>query len=359
MNTFIDRLHQRFPHLVFQEHFLLSSVTTVKIGGPAELYCEVETQDDFIALIQLCKKEQIPLTVIGWGANTLIADRGIQGLVIKFKNQELHRVETSQLNESNPSVPARWQKGSTEDEYTDFKTIDYDESHAPTTLIEVSAGMPLPFLITQSLTKGLTGLQWFSRIPATVGGAIYNNIHGGTHFFSEFVHQVTIINDQANLQTLSPSQLQFDYDYSRFHETNEIIVSAQLKLFNGNTEKAKQVVQTWAIQKKDQPQNSLGCVFQNISEEDQKRLGYPTPSVGYIIDQVLRKKGFSIGDAKISEKHAAFIENTGRATADDYLKLIKLIIAETKQKTGISLKPEIFFKGFTKEELQEVTNTQK
>ncbi len=296
------------------------------------------------------------MTMIGWGANTLISDKGIRGLVVKQKSLMISLVENVQQHSSIPEVEARWQKGDNTDEYVDFSAINYDESQTPTQLINIAAGVPLPYAITHTIDKGLTGLQWFSRIPATIGGAIYNNIHGGTHFFSECVDSVQAVNPKGKVVRIENAEMEFGYDYSRFHHSKEIIISAQLILHKGDTDRAKKLVRDWAVQKKDQPQNSLGCVFQNISEEDQKKLKIPTPSVGYIIDQILHKKGYAIGDAKISEKHAAFIENVGKATAHDYLTLIKLIVSETKQKTGISLQPEIFFKGFTKEELKGVVH---
>src|SRR5690606_24066479 len=117
----------------------------------------------------------------------------------------------------------------------------------------------------------------------------------------------------------------------------------------GDVDRAKQVVIEWARRKAIQPQNSLGCVFQNLTPEQQQKLNLPTPSIGYLIEHVLQRKGFRIGDAMVSEKHCAFIENVGQATAKDYLEVINTLVNETKQKTGIQLKPEIFFLGFEKD----------
>ena len=115
------------------------------------------------------------------------------------------------------------------------------------------------------------------------------------------------------------------------------------------------MAQEWAVRKKIQPQNSLGCVFQNITSDDQKRLELPTPSIGYIVEHVLGLQGFRVGDAVVSPKHAAFIENCGAATAADYLQIIRTIITAAQEKLAITLKPEIFFLGFTHEELNGIT----
>lgn len=350
MSKLVDQLQHAFRNITFHEGQLLSAYTTVKIGGPAEVFCEVTTQDEFIQIISYCQKENIPLTVLGWGANTLIADRGIAGLVIKYVTQQVLVNIDQTPSASGVEVEARWQNGEDE-QFPHFSELNYSEEDQPKIEVEMQAGAPLSFAINYLLQQGVTGLQWFSRIPATIGGAIFNNIHGGTHFISEYILSVDVVNEEGKRVTYTADQLEFGYDYSRFHHTNEIIISAKFSLYKGDVEKAKQVVSAWAVQKKQQPQNSLGCVFQNISVEDQKRLQYPTPSVGYIIDKVLNKKGFRIGDAQISEKHAAFIENKGSATAQDYLEIIKVIVTEVKEKTGLTIRPEIFFKGFTQEEL--------
>lgn len=352
MNSLSTLLAHQFPSLHFQPDYSLALLTTVKIGGPAEVFCEVTERKDFLEVIQFCRKENISVMVIGWGANTLIADRGIKGLVIKYKTQHIQILDRQTTDFIPEKVEDRWQAAlETQTVQETFDDLNYQEDQNKKVEVEIDAGVPLSFAINSLIHQGVTGLQWFARIPATIAGAIYNNIHGGRHFFSEYVKEVSVIDSQGTIKILTHSELDFAYDYSRFHNTNEIIVSAQLVLYKGDVEKAKKVVSSWSIQKKHQPQNSLGCVFQNISQEDQRRLGYPTPSVGYIIEHVIGKKGFRIGDAMISQKHAAFIENMGHATAADYLEIIRIILKEIKEKTDLTIKPEIFFKGFTSEEL--------
>lgn len=358
MAKLIDKLQTEFPHLEFHSKYPLAKHTTVKIGGPAEVYCETKTSTDFISLITYMRQNQLPLTLLGWGANTLISDAGIRGLVVRNTSQNItildsdgatdHTIDQKEQEE----IAARWQSDSQKGTFTyEFSDLDYDESNEETVLVELDSGVSLPFAINILIQQGITGLQWYSRIPATVGGAIYNNIHGGTHFISEVIHTVTVIDEEGNTQVLPKHMLKAGYDVSRFHETDETIVSAVFKLYKGDAQKAAYVAREWAVRKAIQPQRSLGCVFQNISNEQKDKLGYPTTSVGYIVEHVLNKKGFQIGDAKVSQRHAAFIENTGAATAKDYLEVIRTIIAETKEKTGVTLKPEIFFLGFDKSEL--------
>lgn len=358
MSHLLSQLQTQFPQLEFKSNYPLAQHTTVKIGGPAEIFCETKSSADFIALVTFMRQNNLPLTLLGWGANTLISDEGIIGLVVKNSSQNIsildskgHSTKTYDTQEQI-QIAARWQSDSKQGTFTyEFSDLDYDESDAPRVLVELDSGVSLPFAINILIHQGITGLQWYSRIPATVGGAIYNNIHGGTHFISEVIQTVTVITELGETKVLNKMELKAGYDISRFHETNETIVSAVFTLYRGDTEKAAYVAREWAVRKAIQPQKSLGCVFQNISNEVKDKLGYPTTSVGYIVEHVLHKKGFQIGDAKISEKHAAFIENVGNASASDYLEVIRTVIRETKEKTGVKLKPEIFFLGFKHQQL--------
>lgn len=361
MTKLLKTLQANFPELEFKENYPLAKHTTVKIGGPAEIYCETKKSSDFVNLVSFMKKNDLPLTLLGWGANTLISDAGISGLVLRNTSQNIKILEHSTITEEisqseQEEIEARWHSDSESGTFTyEFSDLDYDESHEEKIQVELDAGVSLPLAINVLISKGITGLQWYSRIPATVGGAIYNNIHGGTHFISEVIDTVKIIDESGNKKDLKKHELKAGYDISRFHETEEVIVSAVFNLYKGDAEKAAYVAREWAVRKKIQPQRSLGCVFQNISNEEKEKLGYPTTSVGYIVEHVLNKKSFQIGDAKVSDRHAAFIENTGSATAQDYLKVIRTIIEETKEKTGITLKPEIFFLGFSDSELEGIT----
>ncbi|GIK83807.1 MAG: UDP-N-acetylenolpyruvoylglucosamine reductase [Patescibacteria group bacterium] len=358
MSELLAKLQSQFPQLEFKEQYPLAQHTTVKIGGPAELYCETKNSQDFIALVSFMRKNNLPLTLLGWGANTLISDSGITGLVVRNTSQTItildsegHTTRTFNQQEQE-RIAARWQSDSQKGTFTyEFSDLDYDESEAERVLVELDSGVSLPYAINILIQQGITGLQWYSRIPATVGGAIYNNIHGGTHFISEVIKSIAVIDEQGKSRVLDKSELKAGYDVSRFHETDETIVSAVFSLYKGDTQKAAYVAREWAVRKAIQPQRSLGCVFQNISNEVKDKLGYPTTSVGYIVEHVLNKKGFQIGDAKISEKHGAFIENVGNATAKEYLEVIRTVISQTERKTGVKLKPEIFFLGFKKSEL--------
>ncbi|PIY80140.1 MAG: hypothetical protein COY80_04465 [Candidatus Pacebacteria bacterium CG_4_10_14_0_8_um_filter_42_14] len=352
MSLLTQQLKNALPTVDFHEEEALAPHTTVRIGGPAEVFCRAKTTLELEALVKFAKSNEIPLTILGWGSNTLIADRGIRGLVVRNEAKELEILETNESEKIDPhKVEARWQHAESKAVMPQFDSIVYDESGSESVRVRIAAGMPLANLIQILLREGITGLQWFSRIPATVGGGIVNNIHGGTHFFSDYIESVEVIDESGSLRELAAKDLDFGYDVSRFHNSKEIILSAIFRLYRGDVKKAQAIIAEWSRQKQLQPAKSLGCVFQNISAEDQERLSLPTPSVGYIVDNILNLKGQRSGDAQISEQHAAFIINTGKATADNYLALLKKVYIETKTKLDIKLTPEIFFLGFTQAEL--------
>ncbi len=170
-------------------------------------------------------------------------------------------------------------------------------------------------------------------------------MHGAKLFFGDLLAQAQILTTDNEVRNVSQGYFQFDYDYSILHETKETVLSCDLVLTKGQSEEAKALAKEWIRKKKIQPQRSAGCLFQNLTQEEQKQLGYPTPSIGYVIDKVLGLKGKTFGGAKISESHAAFIENIGGATANDVLFLINEIKKQMLLKTGITLQTEIEFVG--------------
>ncbi|MDH5533298.1 MAG: FAD-binding protein [Candidatus Pacebacteria bacterium] len=368
MSELLTQLQNEFPEYNFKENHLLAPYTTVKIGGPAEAFYEAKDQDKLIKLLSFVKKNKLPLTMIGWGANILISDKGVKGLVIRNVAGEIKVLDdnnpdkgeanlTKLDNEQASEIESRWNADSSMGTFKyDFKDLNYDETDKDRVLVEIDAGVSLNQAIVMLINQGITGLQWYARIPSTIGGAVYNNIHGGTHFLSEVIESVTVMDENGEVRELSKDEINLGYDQSRFHHSNETILSAKFNLFKGDTDKAKYVVKEWSKRKSIQPSNSLGCTFKNISNEEKEKLGYPTTSVGYIVEHVLGMKGFKIGEATVSEYHCAFIENKGQATAEDYLNVIKTIIKEAKLKTGLVIVPEIFFLGFDKSELEGIVS---
>lgn len=346
--TKLAELMAKLPEGSYRLDEPLARHTTVAIGGPADVWYEARTSNDLIKAVALAKESGVPVTVVGWGSNVLVGDKGIRGLVIHNASNEI-TIDIQERKKSKAQskvAEARWQADKTQGTFKyDFGDLNYAESDRPRVEVIVDSGVSLPFLIKYLLHHGVTGLQWFAGIPGTVGGAIFNNIHGGTRFFSEIVSEVTVLDGGGEIKTLSGADLGLDYDRSRFHKMKEVIVKAKLCLFKGDKERATVAAAEWARRKKIQPRNSPGCVFKNIINEDKERLGYPTTGVGYIVEHVLKMGGFRIGDAVVSTAHHNFIVNAGKATAADYLAVMQEIQKRAKAEIGIDLESEIFLLG--------------
>jgi len=328
----------------------LAKYTTVGIGGPADILFTATTKEDLINTIIKARGLEIPITILGGGSNVLISDKGIRGLTIRMQMNDIQienaRTEKTSEKETKKFV-ARWEADSkTGTLQYEFADLDYDESDKKRISVTLSAGTNLQYAIRYLIEQGMTGLQWYSYIPGTIGGAVYNNLHGGTHFIGEVIEEVEVLTPNNKVKKLTAQELKNDYDKSRFHDSKEIILSAKFKLFKGDTKKATYVVNEWASRKaKQQPMNSTGCIFINITQEQKEKLGYPTTSAGYIIEHPLKMTGFRIGDAMIATTHHNFIVNMGKATAKDYLAVIKEIQKRSKKEVGIELIPEIVMLG--------------
>ncbi|MFA6518293.1 MAG: FAD-binding protein [Candidatus Shapirobacteria bacterium] len=328
----LSLLHQpltkAFPSLKAYLNHPLAPYTTVKIGGPADLFIQTSSNDELIKVLNLIGEEKIPITILGNGSNVLISDAGIRGIVIKNSDS----------------------------------SIKFNDNHTVT----VASGTPLPLLINQTINHSLTGLEEFSYIPASTGGAVWSNIHGvNKSNFDKFIVSVEMLdlgrskqffspqrkiqlpqdpegsadckNSFASPKTINHDNLKWDYDFSEFQNHPEwLILSITLSLSQGNSNTSKQLVSDIIAKKSvTQSMNSLGCVFKNPAND----------SAGRIIDQELGLKGHAIGDAQVSDKHANFIVNNGSATATDYLSLVRLIQSQAKSKLGINLEPEIKLLG--------------
>ena len=255
--------------------------------------------------------------------------------------------------EEGQGLPAIGQGGETEhyrpfetDKYLKFDDLDFTEP-VPDTKVLVGAGASLPVLISWTLDQGLTGLQSFAGIPASVGGAVYNNIHGGTKLFDQFVDQVTVLNKEGFIRQVCHDEMGFGYDDSCLQKTHEMVLEVTLRLSHGDVGRAKWAREQWLRRKLIiQPQtNCPGCVFKNLSVEEAKRIGSPTVGAGWVLDVGLGLKGMRIGGISVSGKHANFFVNDGTGRAVDVLDLIRVCKEKAKEKYSLDLKEEIQIVG--------------
>lgn len=272
--------------------------TTFKIGGLADIFVKIETKEELENSLEIAKKNNIPITVIGNGSNVLVMDKGIRGIVIKL----------------------------------DLKDIKIDND-----LIYVEAGVLLPRLARVACDNSLTGLEGIAGIPGTFGGAIYMNSGAHGMDISDKIISITYIDENLEIKTINKEEAEFSYRKSIFQNKKWIILSGALRLENGKQEEIKEKMQSFLeTRKQNQPLNmpSAGSVFKRGENYISAKL----------IDEC-GLKGKNIGGAQVSEKHAGFIVNNGNATAKDVLELIDFIKQQVDDKFGVELKTEIKILG--------------
>lgn len=350
----MDKIYQdllaHFPTIFIKKNYPLAPLTTLKIGGPADIFVKVISTPQLLKLLKYLSKIshlKLPITILGNGSNVLISDLGIRGIVIQNTGNQIKILSrSSKLSSFSQTYTQRMENEP--DKYLDFTKIDYDESNFPQVKVQISSGTPLPYAINYLLDQGITGLQWFAYIPGTIGGAIVHNAHGGSYHLSDYLINVKVFNLKTGKTTIFPkSKLPWQYEKSYFLDhPNMVIISANFSLFLGDVERAKNSYKAWLTQKsKVQPMNSAGCVFANPPLNICQKIWGEQKSTGWIIDHELNLKGFSIGGAQVCQTHANFIINTGHASAKDYLALIKHIQNLVKSKFGFTLSPEIKLLG--------------
>lgn len=315
----------------------LAQYSTLRIGGPAEYFTEVKNQGELIEAVNWARGKKLVVHVLGNASNTLIADAGVKGLVIRNLSSNIEILDPSRPT-SLLSVKPRFNLVEPD---ANFNNLAYEESQYQTVWVKLDSGVYLPKAIFQLIAQGVTGLEWFAGIPATVGGATYINLHGANKFWSDYLAEAEILDLKGQVKTVAADYFHFDYDQSTLLNSADLVLEVTLQLRRGPAEQALKIAKFWQIKKSHQPQRSLGCIFQNLSGAEQKRLDLPTPSIGYLIDNQLKLKGRKIGQAWISEKHAGFVENLGGATTQDVLALIELVKTEAKKQLNLDLKLEI------------------
>lgn len=282
----------------------LSKHTTFKIGGRARFFIEPKDIADLKLFLSLVKTHKIPLYLIGKGSNILVSDKGIKGIVLKL------------------SAPA-FQKISCRGKY-----------------LEAGSGTSLVKILLFARDHNLSGAEFLSGIPGTLGGALVMNA-GITEkakikklkvkTIGDLVEDVTVMDYAGNIKALHKKDIKFGYRMSSL--SKYIILSARLKLKEENKVGIREKIKKYISYRKgtqDLAWPSAGCVFRNPQ-------GYPA---GRLID-LCGLKGRRIGGAGVSLRHANFILNLKNAKASDVFKLMDLIRRKVKDRFNIILKPEI------------------
>jgi UDP-N-acetylmuramate dehydrogenase len=276
---------------------LLSQHTTMKIGGPADIFIEPSSLENIQKVMTFIKERQIPWRAIGRGSNLLVSDKGIEGVVIKLG--------------------------------TGLNHLDINES-----TISVGGGHSLVSLSTLISKKGLSGLEFASGIPGSVGGAVYMNAGAHGSDISKILTKAHILFEDGSIEWLSNDEMEFTYRTSVLQNKRPgIVLEAEFQLTKGDrTAIVAQMQKNKDYRKDTQPWNfpCAGSIFRN-----------PLPNYAGKLIEEAGLKGFQIGGAKISEMHGNFIVNAGNATAKDVLDLIQYIKDEILNLYGVKMETEV------------------
>ena len=272
--------------------------TSFKVGGNADAFITIKNIDELKQINEFAKTNKIPLYVIGNGSNLLVRDKGIRGIVVKIDIQKL------QISENDKNI-----------------------------IITIGAGNKVSELAYRLQKANVTGFEELAGIPGTIGGAIRMNAGAYGKEFKDIVKKVTVLNEDANIQELKNAELGFTYRNSIFSVNKSIVIEAELVLQKGNMEEIKEKMNEYLNSRKEkQPLEypSAGSIFKRGD-------GYITAK---LIDEC-GLKGYQIGGAQVSEKHAGFIINKADATADDILQLIKYVQDSVYRKFGKKILLEV------------------
>lgn len=277
----------------------MSRHTTFKIGGNADIFVKVKNEDELKTVLSLTKEFDLSLFVLGKGSNLLVSDKGIEGVVINLDG-------------------------------LDSVTVDGDT-------VTCGAGASLRAVCMSAQKAGLSGLEFAYGIPGTVGGALYMNAGAYGGEMSQVVVSATALDRDGNKKLFNPEQMKLGYRTSAFKSTDLIITSVTLKLKQGKAYEIKAAMDDFFSRRRDkQPLEypSAGSTFKRPE--------------GYFAGALIEKnnlKGASVGGAQVSKKHAGFVINTGNATCEDVVSLIKKVKDTVKQADGVDLEPEVIFVG--------------
>jgi UDP-N-acetylmuramate dehydrogenase len=272
------------------------------VGGKAEWYAAPRTWEDLQATFDWFQQQDLPLMLLGAGSNLLISDRGIDGLVLSTR-------------------------------YLRHRQLDVDSAR-----ITVAAGEPIARVAWQAAKRGWRGLEWAVGIPGTVGGAVVMNAGAHNQCAADSLVSALVVSPNGTVETLTPEQLNYGYRTSALQGDQRLVIEATFQLQPGfSREEVMATTQNNLQQRKSsQPYDkpSCGSVFRN-----------PTPhAAGWLIEE-LGLKGYRLGDAEVSQRHANFILNCGQATAEDIFRLIRHVQEQVESRWSLLLEPEVKILG--------------
>ena len=305
--TFVKSVTEQLPQLGLLRDEPMKKHTTFRIGGPADYYAEPD-MSRISKLIEIAKACDMPVTVIGNGSNLLVGDKGIRGLVIGIG------------------------KGMSEIEVTEAVAQDFtaqDNCH----IITAGAGAILAAVAAKAAEASLSGLEFASGIPGSVGGAVVMNAGAYGGEIKDVLIDATVLTADGELKTVTRDELDLSYRHSIVPEKGYIVLSARFRL----TPKPKDEIKSYMAELRAKRVEKQPLEYPSAGSTFKRPEGYFAGKL--IMDAGLR--GYSVGDAQVSEKHAGFVINRGGASCTDVTALMAEIQKRVREQTGVVLEPEV------------------
>ena len=274
--------------------------TSFHIGGPAELMAQPQSEAELQSLLLKAAEAAVPVTLVGNGSNLLVRDKGIRGLVIKLGSM------------------LRDIKGSGN-------------------VLTFGSGVSLAQASKKAAELGLSGMEFAVGIPGSIGGAVYMNAGAYDGEMSKVVKSVRVMDAAGEVSELSAGELDFGYRHSALQGSGKIVTSVTVELAAGDKQAIAEKMADFSnrrITKQPLELPSAGSMFKRP----------PGYFAGTLIDQT-GLKGYTVGGAQVSTKHAGFVVNIGGATAADVLQLISDVQAKVFAAHGVHLEPEVLVLG--------------
>ena len=274
--------------------------TTFRIGGPAACFVRPQDAGQVERILHICRENEVPWFILGNGSNLLVSDRGFDGVIIQI--------------------------------YRNMSRIQVSGHH-----MTVQAGALLSAVAKQALREGLSGLEFASGIPGTVGGAVVMNAGAYGGEMKDVVESVTVLDEEGAVRKLAREELQMGYRTSLVKKKGYTVLEAVLKLNDGDPA----AISARMEELKEQRVSKQPLEYPSAGSTFKRPEGYFAGKL--IMDSGLR--GFRVGGAQISEKHCGFVINTGDATAEDVVRLIRQVQDIVYEKFHVKLEPEVWFLG--------------
>ena len=274
--------------------------TSFRIGGPADVLAQPADEAELAALLKRAGEHAVPVTLVGNGSNLLVRDKGIRGLVIKLSNI--------------------------------FSSITVDGN-----VLTFGSGISLAMASKKAASLSLSGLEFAVGIPGTIGGAVYMNAGAYDGEMAKVVTSVRVMDREGKISELQASELDFAYRHTALQNSGWIVISVTVALQPGEAESIAAKMADFSqrrISKQPLELPSAGSMFK-------RPVGY---FAGTLIEQT-GLKGYTVGGAQVSQKHAGFVVNVGGATAKDVLQLISDVQSKVFAAHGVRLEPEVLVLG--------------